>query len=71
MPCGHDAMLELQQFFAISSDLAAARRACDCAAVEHHIDELEIMRMHSESVRIRRACTAQINAAQEAVAVHA
>ncbi len=66
-----DELIEQQQFFAISADLVKARRADNSEDIAHHIDELEILRMHTESPSLRRACTRLIDDAHEAVAVRA
>jgi len=71
MPTDPDDLLEQREFFAIAADLAAARRIDDGETIEQLIDELEIVKMHTRSARVRRECVRLIDSAQDAVAVRA
>lgn len=51
---------ELNLYFGIKSDLSAATRVGAVADVEFHINELYAMQMHTDSARLRAACTASI-----------
>jgi hypothetical protein len=52
--------VELRQYFEIKRDLAAAVRAAASVEVEHHIDELQILAMHTSSDKLRRACASTV-----------
>lgn len=47
---------ELQQYFAIKTDLAAAVRDAAPEEIEFHLVELDVMQLHTTSARISRAC---------------
>lgn len=51
---------ELKHYFAIKTDLLAAVRDAVPSDIAHHIDELEILAMHTESTRLARACAATL-----------
>lgn len=57
---------ELRQFFAIRSDLAEALRTAVQLDIDHHLDELAIMQMHTGSERLRQACGRAIAGAMPA-----
>lgn len=52
--------VEVRHYFEIKRDLAAAVRSADSVNIEHHIDELQILGMHTDSGRLRRACAASV-----------
>ncbi|MDI1263912.1 MAG: hypothetical protein PS018_11705 [bacterium] len=47
---------ELQQYFAIKSDLADATRLGSADDIEFHLNELAVIRLHTDSARLRAAC---------------
>jgi hypothetical protein len=47
---------ELRQYFEIKTDLATAIRDAVPSEIEHHIDELQILAMHTASDKLRWAC---------------
>lgn len=51
---------ELQQYFAIKTDLFAALRAGTTEDVEFHVNELYAIQMHTNSDRLKAACGAAI-----------
>lgn len=64
--------LELQQFFAIKSDLAAAVRNAVAEEIDFHLCELAVIQMHTTSDRLRHVCAATIaNHTPPAVAAQA
>lgn len=60
--------IELRHFFEIRTDLVAAVKAAAQEDIEHHLDELFILRLHTESDRLKLACTAVI--AEHATQAH-
>lgn len=65
-------MTELQHYFAIKSDLAAAVRDAAPEEIDFHLNELAIMAMHTTSARIARACRGTVAGfAKPVAAVHA
>lgn len=52
--------VELRHYFEIKRDLATAVRDAASSNVEHHIDELQILGMHTASAKLRRACAATV-----------
>ena len=55
---------DLKHYFEIKQDLAAAIRDGQTAEIAHHIDELEILAMYTDSYRIQRACALAISQAR-------
>lgn len=51
---------ELRQYFAIKSDLAAAVRDGAVDDIDFCLNELGVIRMHTSSDRLRRACQASM-----------
>jgi hypothetical protein len=51
---------ELIQYFQIKTDLAAAVRSAAAVDIEFHLGELAVMRLHTNSDRLRRACAATL-----------
>lgn len=51
---------ELRHYFAIKTDLAAAVEGAAPEEIAHHLDEIEILAMHTQSDRLRRACRATL-----------
>lgn len=65
---------ELINYFRIKTDLGAAAKTTNSDDIEHHLDELAIMAMHTTSDRLRRACNASIanhHHSPPAAAIHA
>ncbi len=63
---------ELQHFFAIKTDLAAAFRASNMEDIDFHLNELAVMRLHTNSDTLRRECRSTIASfAQPVSAIHA
>lgn len=53
-------LTELRNYFAIKTDLGRATKGANLEDVEHHLDELKIMAMHTTSGRLVRACNETI-----------
>lgn len=51
---------ETKHYFEIKNDLAAAIRDQIPSIIEFHLNELVVMRMHTTSDRLRRACATTI-----------
>lgn len=52
--------IELRHYFEIKRDLAFAVRDSAVDNVNHHLDELQILGMHTESEKLRSACKATV-----------
>jgi hypothetical protein len=60
---------ELQYFFKIRSDLAAALRDNIPSIIDFHRNELVALKMHAVCDRVRRACIEALNEVAESSAV--
>ena len=61
--------VELQQFFEIRTDLAAAVRDQIPSIIDFHLNELVAMKMHTLNGRLRQACIKTISEHETSIAV--
>lgn len=52
--------IELRHYFEIKRDLVSTVRDSNMEEAKHHLDELQILGMHTGSEKLRAACAATV-----------